>query len=112
MRTVPCQHPDGCTEESVTTTLRCVAHMKAGDLLAYAQEYAVAAIIYYAGFPAEFMSDHRFDGLCSALLNRKAWKEFPWIEREMLIAGSGYDVAQFPQELHDVAKAWMEAPAR
>lgn len=112
MRMAPCQHPDGCSEDAVPTTLRCIDHLAAGDLLAYAQEYAVAAIIYNSGFHAEFMSDSRFDGLCSALLARKAYDEFPWVEYEMLIAGSGYDTTQFPQELHQVAKAWMAAPAR
>jgi hypothetical protein len=113
MRTVRCQHPDGCIEDSVTTTLRCVAHMKAGDLKAYAEEYAVASIIYYSGLECgEFMSDARFDGLCQTLLERKAYKTIPWIDRESLIAGTGYDTKVFPEHLHEVAREWAESPAR
>lgn len=96
-----------CETPAIPTTARCGEHWP-GGMRAYAEEYAVASIVYYSGAAREFMSDARFDGLCDTLLKAKAWKEFPWIEREMLIAGSGYDLAKFPQTLHDAAKEFTD----
>lgn len=111
-RQVRCRFPAGCQEESVFGSLRCVDHLRHGDLLDYAESYAVASIVYYGGHESEFMRDAQFDGLCSYLLSRQAWRVVPWLEREMLKAGSGYDVSKFPPELHEAAREWMESESR
>lgn len=103
---IRCRAP-GCEDLAIPSTLACVDHIQPDDLVRYAEEYAVASIIYYGGHPGEFMSDARFDGLCDWLLKNKAWETVPWIEREMLLAGSGYDLSKFPVELHKVALAWL-----
>jgi hypothetical protein len=96
----------------VPTTLRCLNHLEAGDIQAYAEEYAVASVVYYSGFEyGEFMSDARFDALCQVLLARKVYMMINWIDRESLIAGTGYDTKAFPDYIHDAAREWAESPA-
>ncbi len=76
--------------------------------LEYAEKYAVASIIYYSDTGIDTgMSDAQYDGFCDWLLKRQAWQRIPWIERDMLLAGSGYDTKGFPPELHARAKAQM-----
>lgn len=106
-RPVRCRAPEGCEELVVAHSLRCAEHLVHGDLQHYAELYAVASIVYYGGHPGEFMSDTQFDGLCSWLLGHKAWERFLWMEREMLVAGSGYDLAKFPKEMHEAAQEWL-----
>lgn len=77
----------------------------------YARKYAVACIAYY-GNGESIMSDAQFDGFCSWLLGRDAWRRVPYLERGMLIAGSGYDLAVFPPELHEAAAAILGHPCR
>lgn len=108
-RWVRCREPGGCEERAVPTCLRCGEHLRPGDLLDYADSYAVASILYYGGAPAEFMRDAQFDGLCSALLGARAWHVVPWLEEGMLKAGSGYDLKRFPPELHEAAREWKES---
>lgn len=107
-RTVRCRAPEGCEEPAVAHSLRCVKHLAPDDAQHYAELYAVAAIIYYGGHPGEFMRDAQFDGICGWLKAHKAWELFPWMEQDMLRAGSGYDLAKFPKELHEAAQEWLE----
>ena len=97
----------GCQEASVPGTVRCQDHLEPDDMLALAEEYAVASIIYYGGSPGEFMSDGRFDGTCRTLLKAQAWRQMTWLEREALIAGTGYDTKVFPHYLHRAAAQWV-----
>jgi len=77
--------------------------------LYYAERYGVAAIIYYGGSGrCPGMTDAQFDGLADWLLQAKAWKRFPWLEKSMLAAGSGYDLARFPEHLHETARKRLE----
>lgn len=113
-----CRFPD-CTAENWwpkrdirhPSWIRCREHRGLDDdadmVLCWAQEYAVASIVYYqayAGGPV--MDDTAFDDLCKALLQRRAWEQVPWLELVMLKAGSGYDMAKFPADLHDAAEHW------
>lgn len=102
-----CRHPD-CTRDAQTPeSLRCADHWAAGDILRWAQHYAVASIVYYGAFEyGPMMSDAEFDGRCAALLAASAWKQIPWLEREMLIAGSGYILEKFPADLWEAAEHW------
>lgn len=109
--TVRCRAPEGCEDLAVAHSLRCVKHLTHGDLQHGVELYAVASIVYYGGHPGEFMSDAQFDGLCSWLKAGKAWEWFPWMEQDMLRAGSGYDLAKFPKELHEAAQEWLTSPA-
>lgn len=90
----------------------CQEHLEASlddaTELEYAERYAVASIIYY-GSPGvnPGMTDAQFDGICERLKKRKAWKRVPYLEQQMLNAGSGYDLAKFPPELHARAGARM-----
>lgn len=85
----------------------CIDHFTEA---AVAERYAVACIIYYGNGGDTGMSDARFDGFCAWLLGRQAWKRFPYLERGMLAAGSGYDLAKFPKELHEKAATEMGQP--
>ncbi len=75
-------------------------------LLCWAQAYAVASIVYYKALGDPTMDDAAFDDLCQALLQRRAWEQVPWLEEGMLRAGSGYDLAKFPADLHEAAEHW------
>ena len=76
--------------------------------LEYAGRYAVASIIYYGDTGVDTgMTDAQYDGLCDWLLKRQIWKRFPWLERDLLLAGSGYDTSKFPLEFHERAKTQM-----
>lgn len=76
-----------------------------------AEAYAVAAIIYYGGSGrCPGLSDAQFDGFADWLLQRKAWKRFPYLEQSMLAAGSGYDLERFPRHLHLRAATQLESP--
>jgi hypothetical protein len=110
-RRVRCREPGAdCQHPAVHAGLRCVEHLRPGDVLDYAESYAVAAILYYeAGCPEDFMRDSQFDGLCSVLLGLRAWRVVPWLEEGMLKAGSGYDLEKFPSELHEAAREWKES---
>ncbi len=92
--------------------MRCREHRALDDdadmVLCWAQEYAVASIIYYQGH-APPMLDSEFDDLCKVLLGLRAWEQVPWLEQSMLTAGSGYDLAKFPADLHDAAEHWRIA---
>jgi hypothetical protein len=39
----------------------------------------------------------------------RAWRKVPWLEKEMLKAGSGYDLSKFPEKLHKAAEAWRKS---
>lgn len=76
-----------------------------------AREYAIASIIYYGGSgKCTGMSDANFDGICDWLLKGQAWNVVPWLEREMLKAGSGYDLSRYPEELHVEAGVRISRP--
>jgi hypothetical protein len=77
-------------------------------VLCWAQEYAVACIVYYDELGEPTMPDAEFDDLCQALLGLKAWTQIPWLEEGMLRAGSGYDLGKFPADLHDAAEHWRQ----
>lgn len=113
-----CRYPD-CEAEAWwpgimkarPTWIRCREHRALDDdddmILCWAQEYAVACIVYYATFAGgPTMPDWEFDDLCKALLTRRAWGFVSWLEERMLTAGSGYDLAKFPADLHEAAEAW------
>lgn len=91
-----------CGAEALPTTLVCMEHLAVADVEAYAAEYAVASILYYQHDTA-FMSDHRYDGLCWALKQAKAWTVVSWLDEGMLTAGSGFDLSRFPEKLHALA---------
>ncbi len=77
----------------------------------YAELYAVASIIYYGSKGrCTGYSDAQFDGLCHWLLEHESWKRIEWLERDMLRAGSGYDVPIFPPELHARAADQLVSP--
>ena len=107
-RWLRCREPGGCKHAAIPTCLRCVEHLRPMDLQHYAEIYAVASILYY-GYDESFFSDPAYDGICSALLDMKAWKKIPWIEKGMLKAGSGYDLKNFPRELHEAAEEWLSS---
>lgn len=116
-----CRFP-GCTAEAWwplirgkpgprPSWVRCREHRALDDaedmVLGWAQEYAVACIVYYQSYPGgPIMSDYDFDDLCQALLKFEAWKQVPWLEEQMLVAGSGYDLKKFPADLHEAAEHW------
>lgn len=78
----------------------------------YAESYAVASIIYYSDTGVDTgLSDAQYDGLCDWLLRRQVWKRIPWIERDLLLTGSGYDTSGFPVELHERAQASLQKSA-
>ena len=111
-RWLRCREPGAdCPEPSVETTSRCLDHLRPGDLLDYADSYAVASILYYSGaeVSVEFMRDAQFDGLCRALLEARAWLVVPWLREGMLKAGSGFVLTHFPPELHEAAREWLES---
>lgn len=77
--------------------------------LEFAERYAVASIIYYSDTGIDTgMNDAQFDGICDWLIKRKVWGRIPWLEYDMLRAGTGYDTSKFPPELHEKARAQME----
>ncbi len=77
--------------------------------LEYAERYAVASIMYYGLSGTDTgLTDAQYDGFCNWLLRRQAWKRIPWLEKEMLRCGSGYDTSKFPAELHERANAQMQ----
>ncbi|MCI0659232.1 MAG: hypothetical protein L0170_19430 [Acidobacteria bacterium] len=79
--------------------------------LEIAESYAVAAIIYYGDSGrCPGLSDAEFDGRADWLLQRKAWKRFPYLEQSMLAAGSGYDLEKFPRHLHARAATQLAGP--
>ena len=98
-----------CREETAHTTLRCPEHLAADRETAYSEEYAVASILYYQ-YDVSMMSDARFDGLCQTLLDAKAYTRIEWLDRESLIAGTGYDV-KFPDWLRAYAQIVAEDKA-
>lgn len=91
-----------CDEELVPGMLVCLDHLREDEVLQWAAKYAVASILYYRHSCSPW-TDAQFDGVAYALLEAKAWKRFPWLEREMLMAGSGYDLDKFPAEYHELA---------
>jgi len=81
------------------------------NLRALAERYAIASILYYTGdVPCTGMTDAVFDGICHYLLENEAWKVVPWLERDMLAAGSGYDLSVYPAELHEKAAEQASKP--
>ena len=111
-RRLRCREPSAavdCLKPAVASCARCLDHLRPGDLLDYADTYAIASILYYNGAPESYMTDAQFDGLCSALLGARAWRVVPWLEEGMLKAGSGYDLKKFPPELHEAAREWLES---
>lgn len=93
--------------------MRCRKHRHLDSdkdtLLTWAQEYAVASIVYYRTYnDGPTMLDEEFDDLCLALLQREAWKQIPWLEEEALKAGTGYAIEKFPTDLHAAAKHWIK----
>ena len=108
---LPCLR-DECVDLAISTTLRCIRHISDMDdlELAYAEEYAVASMLYYR-HDVSMMSDARFDGLCSWLLDRGSYKRLTWLDRESLIAGTGYDT-KFPDYLQAIAAQWVEEKRR
>lgn len=100
----------GCGAAAVWGGFRCLAHLGPDDELEAAERYAVASALYYGRPDADpLMTDPEFDGLCAWLLERQAWKRHPWLEREALIAGTGYDLARLPEDLRALAASM---PAR
>ena len=77
----------------------------------YAERYAVASIIYYTS-PGKCagMNDAQFDGFARWLLKHRSWKRIPWLEKGLLIAGTGYDVKKFPRYLHERATEKLMKP--
>lgn len=110
-RWMTCLEPGAdCTERAVPSCARCAEHLRPRDVLDYADSYAIASILYYSGdAPENFMTDGQFDGICSFLLAARAWRVVPWLEKNMLKAGSGYDLERFPLELHEAARQWKES---
>ncbi len=109
-----CLEPlDEPCEEETFVYFRCEKHLKAGDLQAYADAYAVACILYY-GFDESCMRDYQHKGLSDTLVKAKAWKKpgMGWLDRDMLACGSGYDLNQFPMRYHDAAQDWLDDPKR
>lgn len=104
---LPCLHHE-CEDLAIPTTLRCLVHIEQFDdlELAYAQEYAVASVLYYK-HDVSMMSDGRFDGLARWLLDRGSYKRLTWLDKGSLIAGTGYDT-RFPHYLVAVAARWVE----
>lgn len=101
----------GCAGEVVETTVRCVEHLDDPDqALAYAEEYAVAGVVYYralTGGGESFMSDQRYDGLCAMMLQRWGeFRRFPWVDRASLVAGTGFDAGKVPEDLVRWAEEW------
>jgi len=75
-----------------------------------AEQYAVASIIYYTGTGrCPGMTDAQYDGHAAWLLSNKVWQRVTWLDEEMLIAGSGYDVKVFPEYLHKRAARRLAA---
>lgn len=73
--------------------------------LVVAEEYAIASILYYdLAVPCTGVSDGQFDTWCDWLRRRGADARIPWLDPEMLQAGSGYETAEFPRYLHE--EAW------
>ena len=95
-----------CQEEAVPSTVRCTEHLAADRGTAYAEEYAVASILYYQ-YDKSMMRDAQFDGLCQWLLDHKIYNPIDWLDRESLIAGTGYDV-KFPDYLRAYAQTLAE----
>ena len=92
-----------CGKEAVETTLRCVKHLGTNTEAAYAEEYAVASILYY-DHDISLMTDYRFDGLCSTLLSDKTYNRIKWLNKADLIAGTGFVGTNFPSEYKERAK--------
>ncbi len=114
MKSCTCLHSDSatvraCRQASIPTTLRCEDHLGPDDTLALAEEYAVASILYYR-HDESFFEDARFDGTCTHLLQVRAWQVVPWLDRESLMAGTGY-AATFPTYLHEAAQEWLAGGA-
>ncbi|MEE8551557.1 MAG: hypothetical protein V3T08_09930 [Gemmatimonadota bacterium] len=101
------KHPQ-CATHHLDTSGTCEECFDLSVELEYAERYAVASIIYYGNTGIDTgMTDAQYDGFCDWLLQRQAWKRVPWIERELLICGSGFDTSKFPPELHARAQAQM-----
>ena len=102
-----CCEPEQCPEpatiyHAVSEAAMCAEHAS------NAERYAVASIVYYSNTGIDTgLSDAQYDGFCDFLLQRQAWKRIPWIERDMLLCGSGFDTKKFPSRLHARAQAQM-----
>ncbi len=60
-----------------------------------AAKYAVASVLYYQ-HDVTIWSDGEFDALCRTMLDEGDADHVPWLEPEMLRAGSGYDMTKLP----------------
>lgn len=80
----------------------CPQHTDEHSEMGLAREYALACILYY-GHDVSIMPDTAFDALTRRLLKDRTFERIPWVEEELLSAGSGYDLTIFPPDLHELA---------
>jgi len=80
----------------------------------YATKYGVACLVYYDNpqYVGEAMSDARFDGIADWLLKHESYKRIKYLDYDMLRAGSGFDPAMFPPEIHEMAGLRMGMPCQ
>ena len=103
--------PDArCGKESVVGWITCADHWRSNnDEWIRSVRYGFAAVAYYGNEESPW-TNGEFDELCSILLADGTYDRVAFVEKELLQAGSGYDMKAFPEWIHQLVGEHIGRP--